>query len=236
MVKAFGEKYELDLMPIVIGGKRLELYSVSNWDVFVQRLCREGEAYIKKFPFWVKVWEASIILTDHLADMGMGKTKDVLEIGAGMGITGLFLAAMGHNVTITDYEESALTLLQMNVEHNKLPNVRVEKLDWNTPNLTGRYDIICGSEVIYNKAFIKPIITLFQEYLRPGGSVYLAHDIRRKCLVQFLGMVPGHFEMKNVIKVMKGKDELYKVVVHTIRFKDPQKPCPADGSKVTTLR
>ena len=41
MVKAFGEKYELDLMPIAIAGKRLELYGVSNWDVFVERLARD---------------------------------------------------------------------------------------------------------------------------------------------------------------------------------------------------
>jgi len=219
MVKAFGERYELDLMPIAIGGKRLELYGVSNWDVFVERLGREGEAYIKEFPFWVKVWEASIVLTDHLAGMGLGEKKDVLEIGAGMGVTGLFLAAMGHNVTITDYEESALTLLQMNIEHNELPNVRVEKLDWNNPDLTGRYDIICGSELIYNETFIKPLMTLFKEYLRPGGSVFLAHDIRRRCLVQFVGMVPGHFEMKNVIKAMKGEDGIHRVVVHTLGLK-----------------
>ena len=219
MVKAFGERYELELMPIAIGGKRLELYGVSNWDVFVERLGREGEAYIKHFPFWVKVWEASIVLADHLCGMALGEKKDVLEVGAGMGITGLFLAAMGHNVTITDYEESALTLLQMNIEHNDLSNVRVEKLDWNKPDLTGRYDIICGSELIYKETFIKPLMTLFKEYLRPKGTVFLAHDIHRRCLVQFLGMVSGHFEMKNVIKAMRGKDEVHRIVVHALRLK-----------------
>jgi predicted nicotinamide N-methyase len=216
MVKAFGEKYELDLMPIAIGGKRLELYGVSNWDVFVERLGLEGEAYIKHFPFWVKIWEASIVLTDHLAGLGLGEQKDVLEIGAGMGIAGLFLGAMGHNVTITDYEESALTLLQMNIEHNDLPNVHVERLDWNNPDLKGHYDIVCGSELIYNEAFIGPILGLFEKYLRPEGAVYLAHDIHRKTLLQFMEMIPDHFEMGNVVKAMKRGEEVHRVVIHTL--------------------
>jgi predicted nicotinamide N-methyase len=219
MAKALGDQYEFELMPIVIGGKKLELYGVSNWDTFVERLGREGEAYVKHFPFWVKVWEASIVLADHLTGISLGKKKDVLEIGAGMGVTGLLLAAMGHHVTITDYEEDALSLLKMNIEHNGLKNVRVKKLDWNKPDLTGRYDIICGSELVYNEAFIQPIMMLLEEYLRPGGTVFLAHDVRRRCLVQLAGMVPGHFDMTNVIKTMKGKEGMYRIVVHTLRLK-----------------
>jgi predicted nicotinamide N-methyase len=221
MIKAFGEKYELDVMPIGIGGKRLELYGVSNWDTFVERLDREGEAYIKNFPFWVKIWEASIVLTDHLTSTNIGKNKNVLEIGAGMGITGLFLSAMGHNVTITDYEESALTLLELNVEHNELENIRIEKLDWDNPDLTGTYDIICGSELIYKKAHIKPLLTLFKTFLSPEGAVFLAHDIGRQCLVPFTEMTSRLFEIQTVVKSMKWAEEIHKIVIHTLRLRQP---------------
>jgi predicted nicotinamide N-methyase len=219
MVSALGEEFKLDLMPIAIGGKRLELYGVSNWDVFVERLDREGEAYVKEFPFWIKIWEASIVLTDHLAGMGLNTEKKVLEVGAGMGITGLFLGAMGHPVTTTDYEESALTLLQMNAEHNDLTNVRVEKLDWNKPDLVGKYDIICGSELVYARRFIKPIIELFKDYLHPKGHIFLAHDVRRKCLRPFLEMISHDFETTNIMKVMKGNGDYHRVVIHTFRLK-----------------
>ena len=49
--------------------------------------------------FWVKIWEASIALTDHLIHMGLGTEKEILEVGAGMGVTGLFLAAFGQNIS-----------------------------------------------------------------------------------------------------------------------------------------
>ena len=213
------EKYELELAPITIGGKSLDLYGIANWDVFVNDLERKGEEYVKSFPFWVKIWEASIVLADHLVRIGLDKTNEILEIGAGMGITGLFLGAFGHKVTITDHEDDALELLRMNVEHNGLDNVFVKKLDWNNPDVTGQYDVICGSELIYNETFIGPLINLFKKYLRHKGTLFLAHDVQRKCLVQFIGMVPGRFEMENVVKTMKGKKKLHKVVIHVLRLK-----------------
>ena len=73
------EKYELELMPITIGGKTLDLYGIANWDVFVDHLERKGEEYVKNFPFWVKIWEASIVLTDHLVRTGLDKIKEILE-------------------------------------------------------------------------------------------------------------------------------------------------------------
>ena len=51
---AIREKYELELIPVAIGGKKLELYGIRNWDTFVSNLEQKGEEYIKEFPFWVR--------------------------------------------------------------------------------------------------------------------------------------------------------------------------------------
>jgi predicted nicotinamide N-methyase len=217
--RPFREKYDLELNPVAIGGKRLDLYSIGNWDIFVNQLAKEGEEYIKRVPFWAKIWEASIVLTDHLVHIELGPEKEILEIGAGMGVTGLFLAALGHRVTITDHEEDALELLRMNVEHNGLDHVSVRRLDWNDPDLTETYDVICGSELVYNESCIRPIIDLFGRYLRPEATVFIAHDLRRRCLVKFIGMVPGRFEIDNVVKTMRGENELHKVVIHSLHLK-----------------
>lgn len=206
-------------MPVAIGGKKLEVYGIRNWDVFVNNLEQKGEEYIKKFPFWVKIWEASIVLADHLIRIGLKKETEILEIGAGIGITGLFLGSFGHRVTITDYEEDALELLRMNVEHNRLNSVSVRKLDWTNPDLTERYDIICGSELVYNETSIEPIINLFRKYLQPEGTVFLAHDFRRMCMIKFIGMVPGRFEVENVAKTLSGEDGLHRIVIHKLRLK-----------------
>lgn len=212
------EKYELKVIPIAIGGKSLELYTIGNWDPFVTNLELKGEAYIKEFPFWVRIWEASIVLAHHLVHIGFEKEMEILEIGAGMGITGLFLGAFGYKVTITDYEEDAVELLRMNAELNGLPNVSVKRLDWHHPDLTNQYDIICGSELIYSETSIEPIIDLLRAYLRPGGKVFLAHDVQRMCMIKFIDTVPGRFDIQNVVKTFRGENELHKIVVHTLRL------------------
>lgn len=213
------DKYELEVIPIAMGGKKLDLFGLANWDVFIKNLEEQGEEYIRNFPFWVKIWEASVVLADHLIRIGLGKEKNILEIGAGMGVTGLFLGAFGYKITVTEYEEDALELLRMNVEHNGLDTVTVKKLDWNDPDLTETYDVICGSELIFNVTFMEPIIKLFRKYLRPEGTVFLAHDARRRCMLQFIGMIPGKYEIENVPKTMKRDDEVHKVFIHALRLK-----------------
>lgn len=219
MTTPLKDKYELEVIPIAIGGKKLDLFGIANWDVFIKNLEEQGEEYIKKFPFWVKIWEASVVLADHLIRIGLGKEKNILEIGAGMGVTGLFLGAFGYKITVTEYEEDALELLRMNVEHNGLDTVTVKKLDWNDPDLTETYDVICGSELIFNVTFMEPIIKLFRKYLRPEGTVFLAHDARRRSMLQFIGTIPGKYEIENVPKTMKRDDEVHKVFIHALRLK-----------------
>ncbi|MBW1895897.1 MAG: methyltransferase [Deltaproteobacteria bacterium] len=221
---AITEKYELDVKPISIQGKTLELYGLSNWDSFVANLEEKGESYIQAFPFWIKIWEASIILADHMLTLDLDKEKHVLEIGAGMGLTGLFLGAFGHQVTITDCEEEALQLLRLNVAHNNLSHVQVKKLDWNEPDLVGRYDIICGSELVYKETFIEPLIELFRKYLKPAGTVFIAHDIRRMCMMKFIATVPGRFEIENVGKTLRGEDDIFRILVHTLHLKESTQP------------
>jgi predicted nicotinamide N-methyase len=218
--KGVREKYELEIIPIAIGGIRLELYTVKNWDRFVTNLEEKGEAYIKEFPFWVRIWEASIVLAQHLVTIGLEKEMEILEIGAGMGITGLFLGASGHKVTITDHDEDAVELLRMNVELNGLRNVSVKRLDWDNPDLTTKYDMICGSELVYTETSIQPIIDLLRAYLQPAGMVFLAHDVERMCMIKFIGTVPGRFDIQNVVKTFKGENAFQRIVVHTLRLKE----------------
>lgn len=213
------DKYELELMPIAIGEKRLKLYGVKINDSFVDNLLQHGEKGTNSFPFWVKIWEASIVLADHLIQIGIQKDQKILEVGAGMGIAGLFLSAFGYDVTITDYDEDALELLRINAKQNNLNNVSVVKLDWNDPDIKGKYDIICGSELVYKEVDIAPVINLIQRYIRPKGVVFLSHDLQRKSMIKFIEMISSSFEIKNIVKRLRGKDELYKIAIHTLTSK-----------------
>ncbi len=199
--------FELETIPVAIGGKKLELLSVKRWDAIENNPFSTDEEYIKNFPLWIKVWEASIVLSEHLATINIKPNTDILELGAGMGLTGLIFGAMGHNVTITDYNDDALEMLQKNADHNKITNIRVKKLDWFQPELEGMFDIICGSELIYKEDAIDPVINILKRYLKPEGSAYIAHDLKRLSMKMFVQKAREFFQIESRWRSLDGKEQ-----------------------------
>ncbi|BDA47437.1 probable EEF1A lysine methyltransferase 3 [Coccomyxa sp. Obi] len=89
------------------------------------------------------LWDASFVLTAFLAGLQVswGNTT-VVELGAGLGLPGIFLAKKGAKVTFTD-RQAVLPLLLENVQHNAQVSPgdmrdqgsgRVVELDWSHPN------------------------------------------------------------------------------------------------------
>ncbi len=210
------ERFALEPMPVGIGGKRLEIFGIANWDRFVDTLAEKGEAYLKEFPFWIKFWEASFVLADDLVRRPPAPGGRALEIGAGMGLAGLFLGALGVRVTITDFDEDVLELLRLNVAHNRLETVTVRRLDWLAPDLEGTFDLICGSEVVYQERFFSPMAGLFERYLKPEGEVRLAHNLRHDCAVKFLKELDSRYATESRIKSFRGDGQAHRIVIHTL--------------------
>jgi len=62
---------------------------------------------------------------------------------------------------------------------NECPRMPILELDWNRPQLQGPFDYIVASEVSYKKEDLQPLIELFKAYLKSGGKVILAGEMRR---------------------------------------------------------
>ena len=218
------DKYDLETVPIGIGGKRMQFYRIADWEPFIEKLFSGESGSFTDFPHWIKIWEASLVLTDYLLDEGL-KTKgqletsqSVLETGAGMGITGMFLAAFGYPVLLTDYDADCLELLRLNIAYNELTNARVRKLDWDQPELDGQFDIICGAEVIYRESIIPSLTALFRKHLKPDGRIYLAHDHQRSNVEKFMARLPADMRAESVVKTFRGQDMARRIVIHILRF------------------
>jgi methylase of polypeptide subunit release factors len=211
--------YELELVPIKIKENNIELWTVKRWKEEVETEYENEREYIENFPLWIKIWEASIVLSEHLSQDTIQKNATILELGAGMGLTGMVLGAMGYDVTITDYNENALALLYKNVEHNKLQNTRVEKLDWFEPHIEEKHDIICGAELIYKEDVIEPLLGLLKKCLKPDGMIFIAHDMNRQSMAEFLNKAEKVFQIQSRVKTLKSDSDIHRIAIHTIRFK-----------------
>ncbi|KIH58955.1 putative leukotriene A-4 hydrolase [Ancylostoma duodenale] len=104
----------------------------------------------------------------------------VLELGAGTGICGLTLAALGADVIITDLP-SRLPLISENYEANRLHcsgSVTVEALDWSCPGTLPDVDLLVLVDCIYYLDSIDPLIkTLTSCKAKEVLCIYEKRDI-----------------------------------------------------------
>lgn len=208
-------KYELAREPITVSGKTLEFYRVADLEPVLEDVLERSGGVAGHFPLWVKVWEASIVLADHLCrNEPADPPLNVLEIGAGMGVAGMFMAAMGHRVTLTDSEPDAVCLAQYNARKNGLEGVSVRQLDWNAPMPMGRFDLVIGSELIYDEKAPAPVLSLVKEYLAPGGKAVFAHDIGRHHLKAFSELAARSFSVSLMKKTLRSADETQTLLFH----------------------
>ncbi len=204
----------LDREEVCIKGKRLYVYRPARLeDVF------QGDPFLEahRFPFWVMIWPASLVLAEYLASLP--PPLDILEVGAGLGIPSLFASSFGHRVLATDKEELPLKLLKRSAEEQGL-ELSVQILDWLNPKLEKQFDVIAGAEVVIKSSLFEPLFNLFKSYLKPEGEIILAHESERKrTLVPFLVRAEKHFKVETKLVRLRDEEKVIEIVLNRLTLK-----------------
>jgi predicted nicotinamide N-methyase len=128
-------------------------------------------------PYWAELWDSSFGLGTFLAEHGT-RASNVLDLGCGMGLSGLVAAALGARVTLVDLEAPALLFARVNT----LPyddRAHVRKLDWRRDRLDQRFDLILGADVLYERGQWEHLEPFWRAHVAPGGSVLLGEPGRQ---------------------------------------------------------
>ncbi len=127
------------------------------------------------FPFWAKLWPSSIALVNVLENNpDWIKDKQVLELGAGIGLPSLMLAGLAKSIQVSDYADEAVELLQKNIAHLNLMNVQALQLDWNHLTISIQPDVLILSDVNYDPSQFDTLIQLITNMLLDGCTVLLS--------------------------------------------------------------
>lgn len=170
---SFYKSYDIDTTELVIKGRKFQILLPKDLSGFIN-----PDDVLHEFPLWAKIWRASWVLADFLAEMPVAADKNLLEIGAGAGMVSIVAASFGHRITMTELNPDALQFAHANAVINGCPQLPIRELDWNRPRLEGTFDYIVASEVTYKKEHISTLLNLFNTYLKTGGSVYLTGEMR----------------------------------------------------------
>jgi predicted nicotinamide N-methyase len=174
----FGVRFE----PVSIGGYTLDILQFADLEEYIDRLAEATrEEQRLELPFWAKIWPTSILLSHSLLKMTPDPSRDMLEIGAGIGLCGLFAAKHGFRVTITDNEPDALLFAQINILKNSLQDrAAIDKVDFTTDRMERRFPLLIGSEVLYRENDYRPLIKFLQHHIEPSAeaAIMLAKDYK----------------------------------------------------------
>lgn len=206
------DRYKVAFEPLKIREHQLQLLKITDLEQILDG--KDPLKDVSSFPFWIRLWEAAIVLSEFVAGLTHGQDTTLLELGAGLGAPGLTAAAAGFQVTLSDYEELILDFERINAAASKLQNVQFAMLDWLHPPEMAQYDVIVGAEILFREEFFEPLLNVLRKALKPDGVVYLAHDIKRRSMKPFLKMAEKEYNISASKRTLKSLDE-DKVVLLT---------------------
>ena len=209
----FKHRYEVELTKFSLVNQTLEIYVPKNIDRFINQ-----NDIFDGFPLWSKIWEATAVLAFQLSKVPVKSEVKFLEIGAGMGVAGIYAATLGHDITITEYNDDAIHFARANAMQNGVDPTLIQKLDWSNPGVMGQFDYIIGSEVVFKETDIMSLHFLFQRYLKPGGTILLAEGMRKTSLA-FVQKMEAYYQLKLKKQQIRSDKKNIPVVLIEMRAK-----------------
>ncbi|KAF1775385.1 S-adenosyl-L-methionine-dependent methyltransferase [Phytophthora cactorum] len=133
-----------------------------------------------------KLWDSCLVLTRYLAarrEVLVG--KQVVELGSGLGLVGIFCSLLGARVTLTDMETAKRTALLKARAHL-----------WGDPprDLPMQPDVIVLSDVVYDPEGYAPLVSSLEALATSAETlVLMAHRSRNPMEHQFFELLSQSF-------------------------------------------
>jgi len=163
---------------IYVNGLQLNITCLKDGNQFPFNLKTEQGFFDEtSWPIFGKIWPSSLVLVNYLCDLGPIQGR-VLEVGCGLGIPSLFLAKTGVDITASDGNAYADQFLEINARRNNFKKPKFIVLDWRRDVAPLKYDLIIGSDVIYDRNHPEELSKFLVNSLRDSGKIIICDPNR----------------------------------------------------------
>ncbi|MFT3949476.1 MAG: methyltransferase [Agriterribacter sp.] len=198
----------LHLQTFSIAGTSIKIY-IPDAET-VHRLYANNKAA----AYWAQVWPASIGLCKFLYKYPHYiEGKNIMELAAGLGLPGLYAAAIAKQVIITDKEEQAVGCIQQSIAHLPLKNAYAMAMDWKDAAHAPLPDALLLSDVNYEPDTFNELLYIIDNFLRKSIPVIISTP-QRLVAKEFINMLLLHCTQQwNCEVAMNGKETGVSVFV-----------------------
>jgi predicted nicotinamide N-methyase len=136
------------------------------------------------WPLFGMVWPSGIQLAAQLAQRPVCTQERILEIGCGLGIASLVAHRRGAHITASDRHPLTRGFLNENARVNGLVPLKYRHGQWGSHErpdiadtgaddlLTGRYDLIVGSDLLYDRDAPPAVARFIDDHAQPECEVW----------------------------------------------------------------
>ena len=162
---------------MVIGSRSLTLLRVKDLERLVDReaLLRDNT---EEPPYWAHLWTGALTLARYLDSFIDVRDQTVLDLGCGLGLTGIVAAQKGGRVTFADKEVTAVSFARENARLNGCARYGVQQIDFTQDILETDFALILGAEILYDRPTFPALVRFLARHLSPAGRAILA-DAKR---------------------------------------------------------
>ena len=206
--------YKTMNQPRQLGDKLYIMEAIRSLDEAIDQVCEVLTDEEQKDPFaedlcpyFGILWPAGEALAIYLNENpSLINDKTILELGCGLGYPSLVATHLGAKVLATDFHPDVEEYFKRNCRHSNLVcdylrlNWREDKQD------IGLFDIVMGSDVLYESKHASEVVKGLIRFLKPGGKILLS-DPGRNYLQPFLeAMKSEGFSEESELIALKDKE------------------------------
>jgi len=168
--------YETRCLEVRIGGLDYRVRALRDRQQFADPHGDSGRAGISsaQWSLFGQAWPAGQALAEAMSGWPVAG-KRILEVGCGLALSSLVLQRRGADITASDHHPLAGRFLEHNAALNGLPAIAYRELQWaGSDRELGHFDLIVGSDVLYERDHAALLSRLVQRHARPACEVVIA--------------------------------------------------------------
>ena len=157
------------------GVHTVELHVINDFDAVLDHCANTYPNDTNMIPYYAHLWNSAEALGKYIVQTFPDlSNRHVIELGCGLGLPSILCAKLNATVVATDFHPDNRTYFEHNAKRNGVAHIEYRELDWGSPKVDTQFDMIIGSDLLYESQQIERLTHCINLLLKEGGTFILA--------------------------------------------------------------